>query len=194
MIFSKREIKDNLLGGLEIFLLMHRGAKRFGNTYKEALRSFIIPILLFPFSLAALNAFPVADLAGTSKNTMTLLFSLRLAVSWLLFFGVIAWILQRVDHMENFYRFVIATNWLTIPSTLIYLPVVMLLLSGTWSWEQVYPFMTFLTFYTYAFSAFMAVNVLIIPWELAGFFAFVAIMVDKNTTEVFHFFSNLLSS
>lgn len=194
MLFKKGEIKRNLLGGLEIALLMHQGARRFGNSYEEAMRSFIIPILLFPLTLAFFYTFPAPDVAGTSKNTLTLLFSLRLTFSWMLFFGAIAWILHRVDHMENFYRFVTATNWLSVPATVIFIPVVLFLLSGNWSWEQLYPFSKFLVFYSYAFSAFMAVHVLIIPWELAGFFGFIAILIDRNTMDILHWLGDLISS
>lgn len=194
MPFSKEEIKRNLLGGFEIALFMQNGAKRFGNTYDEAMRSFVIPILLFPFSLAAIYAFPTPEIAGASKNMLTLMFSLRLTFSWLAFFGAIYWILKRLDHMEHFYRYVIATNWLTIPATVVFIPVAVLLLyGGDFTWVQLYPFMKFLVFYSYAFSAFMAVHVLIIPWELAGFFVFLTMMIDKNTTDIVQWFGQFFS-
>lgn len=184
MFFSKAELKRNLLGGLEIALLMPAGAKRFGNTYDEAIRSFIIPILLFPLTLAALFFYPVIEASGASKNTIILLFSLRLAFSWVMFFGIIYWLMRHVDHLDNFYRFVVATNWLSIPATVVFIPVALMLLSGNFTWEQLYPFMMFLVFYTYAFTAFMAVHVLIIPWELAGFIAFVLMTVENSTMDI----------
>lgn len=194
MFFPKDEIKRNLLGGLEIALLMQRGAKRFGNTYDEAMRSFAVPILLFPFTLAALYLFPIPEMAGASKNALTLMFSLRLMFSWLAFFGIIYWMLTRLDHMENFYRFIIATNWLTVPATAVFIPVAFLLLGGDFSWVQLYPFMKFLVFYSYAFSAFMAVHVLIVPWELAGFFVFLTMMIDKSTMDFLHWVGALFNS
>ncbi|MDB5490600.1 MAG: hypothetical protein JWO78_449 [Micavibrio sp.] len=194
MLFSKEEIRRNLLGGLEIALFMQKGSKRFGNTYDEAMRSFIIPILLFPFSLAALYLFPIPEMAGASKNALTLMFSLRLSFSWLAFFGIIYWMLQRLDHMEHFYRFVIATNWLTVPATVVFIPVAFMLLGGNFSWIQLYPFMKFLVIYSYAFSAFMAVHVLIVPWELAGFFVFLTMMIDKSTLDFMHWVGTLFSS
>ncbi|MGZ9097410.1 MAG: hypothetical protein ACXW30_03835 [Micavibrio sp.] len=192
LFFSKEEIKRNLLGGLEIALLMPSGAKRFGNNYDEAIRSFVIPILLFPLTLGALYMFPVAEIAGASKNTITLLFSLRLAFSWAMFFGIIYWLMRHVDHLDNFYRFVVAANWLSVPATVVFLPVAWMLLSGTFTWEELYPFMMFLVFYTYAFTAFMAVHVLIIPWELAGFIAFIAMTVDDSTIDIIHWIGSIL--
>lgn len=192
-MFSKEELKRNFLGTLEVFLLMPAGAKRFGNSYDEAVRSFIIPILLFPLTLLVIYLFPNPEIAAASKNTLTLLFSLRLAFSWALFFGVIYWLMKNVNHLDHFYRFVIGTNWITIPATLIFAPVAAMLLFGSFSWEELYPFMKFLMFYTYAFTAFLAIHALIIPWELAGFIAFIAITVDDSTLDIVKWFSNLLS-
>jgi hypothetical protein len=92
--------------------------------------------------------------------------------------------MRHVDHLDNFYRFVVATNWLSVPATVVFLPVALMLLSGNFTWEQLYPFMMFLVFYTYAFTAFMAVHVLIIPWELAGFIAFVLMTVENSTMDI----------
>lgn len=194
MFFPWEEIKRNLLGGLEIALFMQKGAERFGNTYEEAMRSFVVPILLFPFTLAALYLFPTPEIAGASKNALTLMLSLRLAFSWLAFFGIIYWMLQKLHHMEHFYRFVIATNWLTVPATFVFIPVAFMLLGGNFSWIQLYPFMKFLVLYSYAFSAFMAVHVLIVPWELAGFFVFLTTMIDKSTFDFVHWVGSFFSS
>ena len=193
-MFSKAEIKNNLLGTLEVALLMPAGPKRFGNSYDEAVRSFIIPILFFPLTLLALYLYPYPEMAAASKNTLTLLFSLRLAFSWLMFFGIIYWLMKRVDHLDHFYRFVVGTNWLAVPATVIFLPVAIMLMSGAFSWDELYPFMKFLLFYTYAFTAFLAIHALIIPWELAGFIAFLAITVDDSTMNVVKWVTTLFSA
>lgn len=193
-MFSKAEVKRNLLGTLEVALLMPAGPKRFGNSYDEAVRSFLIPILLFPLTLAALYLYPHPDIANSSRNTLTLLFSLRLGLSWLMFFGIIYWMMKKVDHLEHFCRFVVGTNWLAIPATVIFFPVAVMLLSNAFTWDELYPFMKFLLFYTYAFTAFLAIHALIIPWELAGFIAFLAIMVDNNTLDLVTWVSRLFNA
>lgn len=193
-MFSEEEVKRNLLGALEVALLMPAGPKRFGNSYDEAVRSFIVPILLFPLTLAAFYLYPHPDIAASSRNTLTLLFSLRLGFSWLLFFGIIYWLMKKVDHLEHFCRFVIGTNWLAVPATVIFLPVAVMLLSGGFTWDELYPFMKFLMFYTYAFTAFLAVHALIIPWELAGFIAFLAVMVDNNTLDFVTWITRLFNA
>ena len=180
-MFQKGEVKKSLIGCFEIFLLMRVGASRFGTTYDEAIRSFIIPGFLFPLSFFMVYFFPIPDMGSVSENTIIMLYSMRIAFSWVIYFGIVQWVLKRVDRTENFYRFVTATNWLTIPATVIYLPVLLGVMSGAYSVDQLYAFTMFLTAYTYVFTAFMAVHVLIIPWEMAGFIVFLAIAIDDMT-------------
>jgi hypothetical protein len=50
-MFTKTEIKRNLVGGLEVALFMPTAKRWFGDGVEEAVRSFTIPILLLPVSL-----------------------------------------------------------------------------------------------------------------------------------------------
>jgi hypothetical protein len=193
-MFTKEEVKRNALGCFETALFMPSGAKRFGNTYDEAVRSFLIPAFLFPLTILAVYFYPTPDLAGIPKNTLAFLFSMRMFLSWIMFFGLIHWILRRVDHMDYFYRFVIATNWLALPATIVFMPVVALLFSGAYSWEEIHAFTMFIVFYSYAFTAYMAVYALIIPWEMAAFITVIAMMIDDKTLELIHWVGNILGT
>lgn len=193
-MFSKEELKRNTLGCFETALFMPKGAKRFGTTYEEALRSFLIPAFLFPLTLLGVYFFPTPELEAIPKNTLALLFSTRMVLSWVMFFGLIQWILRRIDRMDHFYRFVIATNWLALPATVVFAPVVWLLFSGTYTWDEIYPFIMFITFYSYAFTAYMAVYALIIPWELAAFITIIAMTIDDGTMDVVRWIGNILGT
>ena len=50
-MFSKEEIKRDLLGCFEIFLFMPKGIERFEADKERMIRSFIIPFALLPFVL-----------------------------------------------------------------------------------------------------------------------------------------------
>lgn len=185
-MFTKEELKRNLLGCLEVALFMPIARQRFGSSYDEAVRSFIIPILLFPLSLAAVYLFPQQALPGASPNTIALLYSLRMAVSWALFLSAVYMIVREIDRRDLFYKFIIATNWITLPATVIFVPVGWMLMSGTYSWQELYPFMACLMLYSYAFTAFMVAQVLRVPWELAGFITFIGVCIDNNSFEIIH--------
>lgn len=191
-MFTKEEIKRNLLGGLEVALLMPVARKRFGKTYDEAVRSFVVPILMFPFAMALVYAHPNPNLADASTNTIALLYSLRTFLTWALFLGSVYWIVKQIDRKEHFWQFVIATNWLAVPATVIFLPVVWMLLSGSHTWTELFPFMLSLVGYAYFFTAFAAAYILRLPWELAGFIVIISFMINDWTWQLLSFVGEVL--
>ncbi len=191
-LFSK-EIKTNLLGTFEVALFMREGPNRFGNTRDEAFRSFLIPTFLFPASAMAFFLSGAPESIGATENTLLMLLSLRIVFFWALFFGTVAWILRRVDHMNHFYRFVVAANWVAIPTTVIFMPVLWMLVSGAYSWDQLYPFTMFLVFYGYALIAYAAVYALIVPWEFAMFIAMICMVISDGTLNLMTWIGRVLA-
>ncbi len=183
-MFTKQEIKRNLLGCLEVALFMPQARNRFGNTYEEALRSFIVPILAFPITLFFVYLYPKPELADASNNTIALLYSLKLAASWALFLGAVYLIISQFGRKEHFCQFVIANNWLSVPAAVVFLPVAWILISGGRTWEEIYPLLVCLMIYAYSFTAFMAACVLRIPWELAGFITMISFLINNYTSDV----------
>lgn len=191
-MFTREELKRNLLGCVEVALFMSVARQRFGNSYDEAVRSFIIPILLFPLSLAAVYLYPQPELAGASPNTIALLYSLRMATSWALFLSAVYMIVREIDRRDLFYKFIIASNWITLPATVVFVPVGWMLMSGAYTWAELYPFMVCLMIYSYAFTAFMVAYVLRVPWELAGFITFIGVLINDNTLDIVHWVTGRL--
>jgi len=183
-MFRGKALKQHLLGTLEIALFMPHAKDRFSSNEQEAWKSFIIPILLFPLSIIAIQILPKTTFDADSANALSLMLSLRIAFSWLLFFGAVYWIAKHCDRLNHFSKFVVASNWLTIPATLAYLPVAWCLLSGTHSWEELYPFMMCVTGYTYLMLAYMAAVILKMPFELGGFIVMLNIMINNSTEEI----------
>ena len=190
--FTKEEVKRNLLGSLEVALFMPEARSRFGTGAEEAIRSFLIPTLLLPITLLLVYTFPKPGLADASANAIAILYSLRMVLTWGLFLGSVYWLAKNVNRREYFCQFVIAVNWLAIPATLAYVPAILLLASGAYSWQELYPFTVSLTLYGYAFTAFMAAYVLRVPWELAGFIAVIGLIVDDYTSDLISFVSDKL--
>ena len=191
-MFSRTEIRQNLLGCLEIALFMPQARTRFSDDSDHALKSFVIPILLFPLSIIAIQLVPKSAIDVNSANVLSLLLSLRLVMSWAIFFGVVYWIAKQCERTRHFSQFVTASNWLTIPATLVYLPVAWALLSGSHSWDELYPFMLCVTGYTYLFSAYMAANILKMPFELGGFIVIINVMINDSMYEITHWVGNIL--
>ncbi len=193
-MFPKGEIKRNLLGCLEIALLMRKGRDRFGNNYDEALRSFIVPILLSPLVLLVIMLYPAPDISDVSRSALALIYALRMFAVTTLFLGAVWWIVGELDRREHFLQFVTASNWLSVPATVAILPVLYLVFNGHYTWDELYPFTCVLVGYSYLFTGFMAAYVLRIPMELAGFITFLSYAVNTHTLDIMNWIGrNLLS-
>lgn len=193
-MFPQGEIRRCLLGCLEIVLLMRQGRTRFGNTQEEAIRSFIIPILVSPIVLMIIMLYPAPEISEVSRSSLALMYALRMAAVTALFLGAVWWIVREIDRREYFLQFVIASNWLSIPATLLILPCIVLAMNGTYTWQELYPFTCLLMGYSYLFTAFMASCVLRIPLELAGFITFISYAVNTHTLDIMNWIGqNFLS-
>lgn len=193
-MFPKGEIKRNLLGCMEIALLMRKGRDRFGNNYDEALRSFIVPILLSPLVLLVIMLYPAPDISDVSRSALALIYALRMFAVTALFLGAVWWIVGELDRREHFLQFVTASNWLSVPATVAILPVLYLVFNGHYTWDELYPFTCVLVGYSYLFTGFMAAYVLRIPMELAGFITFLSYAVNTHTLDIMNWIGrNLLS-
>lgn len=186
------EIKRNLLGSLEVALFMPIARQRFGDTKDEAIRSFFVPALMFPITLLAVYLYPQEQLSGHSVNMISLMYSLRMIAMWALFFGSIYWLAKEIDRKKHFYQFVIASNWLAVPASVVFIPVLWMVMNGAYSWAELYPFTICLILYTYAFTAFMAYYVMRIPWELAGFVVFIGMCISSSTLDMLYWVSDKL--
>lgn len=176
--------KHYLLGTLEIALFMLQGSRRFQSCRAHFLRSLLIPLCLLPLTLIPLlAAHPDGILAPSAYTALSIIYALRLFVSLGLFLGLVYFMTYKMNRSDDFYRFAIANNWLTIPAIVFMLPLSLGFLSGAYSWAEVYPLMVFMTLYSYAVTAFMATHVLRIPYELACFIAVAGMAIHQSSLQ-----------
>ncbi len=175
-------IKNNLLGCLEIALFMPRGAQRFCADYRGMLRSFAIPVLVLPLTLATMiAAHPDPDLTSDSAKILMVIYSLRTVVYLGLYLSLVYVMAKSMDRLESFYRFATANNWLALPATVLIAPLAFMFMNGAYSWDEVYPMMVFITLYSYAYTAFMATYVMRIPLEMACFIAIAGMAIHQTS-------------
>ena len=182
---TKKEIHQNLLGCLEIALFMRAGADRFKTSAPMMKKSFLIPVVLLPLSLAfVLSAHPEGVLDTLSMQIIAIVYALRLFIYLAAFLGVVYLMARSLDRLEDFSRFAIANNWLTIPAAALMLPLSILQMSGHYSFSEVYPLMVFITLYSYAYTAFMATHILKIPAELACCLAIIGMAINQTSLQL----------
>lgn len=190
---SVKNVSIKLLGCLEAALFMPETARRFGSSYDEMIRSFYIPVIAFPLTLMAVYLYPRPEVATHSHVIVSMLYSLRFAFSLGIFLGFVYFIARKIERTEHFYQFVTANNWLTIPSAIISVPILILLTDGgTDAVREAYALSVIIVVYTYAYTAFAAACILRIPIELAGFIAITGLIINNSTHDILNWVSKVL--
>lgn len=181
-MFDKGEIRRHLLGSLETALFMPGGPERFCTSARAMKASFLIPVLLLPLTLVTVfSGHPLGVLDMTSAQILTAIYSLRLFVYLALYCGLVYVMAKSTGRLDHFHRFVTANNWLTLPAAALMVPLLALFLNGAYGWSEVYPLMVFITLYSYAYTAFMAMYVMRVNWELAGFIAIAGMAIHQSS-------------
>lgn len=186
-------IGTKLLGCLEAALFMPETSKRFGSSYDEMIRSFYIPVIIFPLTLLATYLYPKPEIADHSHVIISMIYSLRFAFSLGIFLGFVYFIAGKIERTEHFFQFVTANNWLAIPSAIISIPILVLLTQGdAHAIKEAQVLSLILVFYTYAYTAFAAACILRIPIELAGFIAITGLIINNSTHEIVGWVGSIL--
>lgn len=188
-MFKKGEIRQNLLGCLELALFMASGTARFSSSRDALKKSFAVPLLFLPLSVATvLAAHPAAgEMDSGSVQILAIIYALRLFVYLGLFLGLVYMMALKMDRLEGFYRFATANNWLVLPAAAMMLPLSLAFMAGHYSFAEVYPLMVFITLYSYACTAFMAAHALRIPMELACFVAVAGMAIHQSALHALKF-------
>ena len=178
-------IKEKLLGCLEIALFMQRGSNRFSGDLGSMKKSFLIPVILLPLTIAMiLGAHPVDSLDATSAQMLIAIYALRLVIYLAGFLALVYAFAAKLDRMDDFYKFVTANNWLTIPAAALTAPLIIMFLNGYYSWAEIYPLVVVIALYSYGYTAFMAAQILRIPYELACFIAIAGMAIHQTSLAV----------
>lgn len=178
-MFTKEEWKKNLLGCFEIVLFMPAGVQRFSKDRQDAIRSFLIPLIILPFTLMLF----VLMSSGFSWSFILSLHFVRMVLTLLLFITAVYFLTKQFGRDRYFYQFLSAINWFNIPSLLLTLPILWGLMQGI---EMSYfeSYAVFVTLLGYVFSAFIITHAFRIPWEMGGFIAIVGLAIDQNLLDL----------
>lgn len=178
-------IKNHLLGCVDAALFMPGITKRFDGSYDAMIRSFYIPVMMFPLMILTVLLEPSAALADHSQNTISLIHALRFTMTLAIFMGFVYFLATKTDRTKHFFQFVTAYNWLMIPTVLISLPIVLMSATGDAAMiNQAQVLSYFVLIYTYAIIAYAAACTLRIPIELAGFVAIIGLQIDLSSYEI----------
>ncbi len=174
-MFSKEEIKQSLLGCLEVFLFMPKGVERFAADKQSAIRSLIIPAVLLPLVMIIF----VMQSSGYAWELLVSVHFVRILLSFVLSFAAIYFFSKQFGREEHFFRFLNVSNWSNIPGILMTMPIIV----GLWMGHDMTVFETyavFLTLVSVLYCGFVLTYCFRVPWEMGGFIAIVTLAIDQN--------------
>lgn len=181
-MFTKEEIKRNLLGCFEIFLFMPKGIERFDIDWDRMIRSFIIPLVFLPFMLVVVTGlFP--EFPAPLVAILTLF---RIVIAAALFLTAVYFLTKQFNRQEHFYRFLIISNWTNINGIILIMPILIGLALG-YEVSQFEVYAVFTEIVGYIYSAFILTYCFRISWEMGGFLAVVGLAINENIWDVADF-------
>jgi hypothetical protein len=163
---QKQTFKNALIGIFETFLMMPEAVNRFSSDRQDALKSFIFPLLLYPFVLWSF--------AETNHTGDPAAFALHAVTSWggmFLFYAVIYAIARGMKKLEYFWQFLTMANTVYILSFVLLLPIFLTVFfhsTGTTFFQQ---YWIFYIIADMAFTAFVLTKSLRLNWPLGIFLA-----------------------
>ena len=177
-----QNIRDALMGCLEIPLFLKAGTTRFANTKPAVILSFIAAVLvIFPSAYLA-RANP--DFAGDGYLLIFVRFLMEYLIFCFLYLPSMHFIAKQLERDQYFLSFVNGLNWLNVSQLLMILPFTWGVIVGHWQWQEVYYFLVFLIMYGYAFVAFYITWVFRINWMLGAALSILGLALG----ELAHFF------
>lgn len=183
------EAKNLALGCFEIAIFMRAGIERFSASRADAVKSFIIPLCLFPLSIA--GAYVLAD--HQSYNALFTLCMMRTIVTTGLFFGIVYLFCRQYERGADFFRAVSVMNWANVIGMTLALPIPLLVMGGFAGAHDMENYALFITLMGYAYIGFILTHALRIPWELGGALAMAALAIDQNAFDLFQAISRQIS-
>ncbi len=174
-MFSRKDIFNNLLGCFEVLIFMPAGLQRFKNSCEAAIKSFIIPLFLLPFTMLVM----VALSSEYPWNLLVFVHLVRILLTLIFALCAIYLLIAQFEKTEYFYRFLNVSNWSNISSMLLLSPVLFGFLVGA-DMASFEAYSVFLTLLGVMYSGFIITYSFKLPWQLGGFIAVVALAIDQH--------------
>lgn len=183
-MFTKQEIKQNIIGCLEIIIFMRTGVKRFQNVSRiSAIKSFVIPVALLPLVLAVLV---VTSKEGYSVPFVVSVHLLRIVIGAIIYLSIVYFLSKQLERQEHFCKFLVISNWLSLFDIILVSPILFYIYTGA-DVTAVEPYAVFSTLLGYVYVAFVVTHTFRIPWEMGGFLAIVGLAVDETMWDTLFF-------
>ncbi len=178
-------MRTKLRGAFDLALLFGRGIKAFSGDMPAALKSFLIPLLLFPFSLALSALYPPRHLhEGFGLMQVLGVSALQSMLSFTSFTVLTYFFAMAVDRKKEVLLFFEANNWTGLVGFLMTLPFFALAIFGSMGRDEMdYAFIMVFVYFSIV-TACIAYSALRLNWQLAGFIGCLAVVGDQTSWQI----------
>ncbi len=179
------DFKNKITGGFDLLLLFGRGIKKFSGTKKEALVSVILPLALFPCSLAFSYLYPPKGMeVGYEYPQIAATITAQFILSFIFSNALVMGLSRLLDRGDKFWLFFSAGNWASVALFIVTVPFMIAAASGIVGREEMDRIFVLVSCYSYVVTACIAWRAFSLNWQLAGVVAIATLFVNQ---ELWHF-------
>ena len=183
-MFTKQELKQNLIGCFEVALFLRSGVARFQDVSRtHAIKSFLIPIFFLPLIFTVLV---ITSAEGYSIPFIVSVHLVRIVIGTILGFLMVYFLSKQLDRQKHFYRYIFIVNWFSLLDIIMVAPVLFYIFTGS-DVTNIEPYAVFITLLGYVYAAFIITNTFRVPWEMGGFVAIAGMAVDETMWDIIFF-------
>jgi len=177
--------KAKLKGAFDLLFLFGQGIHAFSGTKRDAIRSFAIPVVLFPVTLFFSVFYPPKGMEeGYSNSQILMTVSLHAVISFVFSLAAIFLLARSFKKSDKFWLFLEAINWIGLAFFLITLPLVN---AAVFNWiprEEMDRIFVITQCFFYVVTACVIFRAFQLNWQLSGFMAIVILFVDQTMWDI----------
>lgn len=175
-------VKQKIIGTFELFFLFGRGIKPFEKeaTKFHALRSLWLPIAATPLAFYSAYLHPAQGLEKEPYSTVAFVLAGHILLSFIVGTGLAYLFCLAFDRRDRFWLWFHTANWMTVPNTIVAIPIVALAVLGSHEREVMDRAFSVVLYYGVIVNACVAFRAFKVDWTLAGFFACMSIYAAQQ--------------
>lgn len=177
---------EKVRGTFDLFLLFGRGIKPFEKegTFRHAMLSLWFYALTMPLNYLGSYIHHPQGMEEAPYSKVALVITGFGLLSFVVGFGVSYLFAVVMDRKDKFWLWFQVGNWMSIPGTVLGVPVMLLAWSGRYERADIDNIYTLLLYYGVIVSGCICFRALKISWELAGFFACMSVFIGQQLWNV----------
>lgn len=182
------DFKNKMVGAFGLLMLFSDGLKKFSGTKQAAVRSLLIPLLMFPVSLWFSTIYPPKGMEkGYGIDVILTYVTAHTAISFLFATISVYIIAHLLKCREKFWLYLEASNWTGLAFALVTLPFAAMAAYEVFPREEMDRIIAIITMYSYAVTACIVWKSFQTFWQIAGATAILTLFMTQETSHLLYY-------